>query len=197
MRLVYGAAALMLAVSLVASIANDGGNDGANGQPVVEGRAVWQLPAVRGADTGWRDALRTLRAEAPGRRAGGEEQVPDRDGPKAEQEISDAEPTPETPEAAFRRGYAEVGGPAELLEHFLLRVLPCEGGPTWGRADYGNGYIGRPQFHPGTWAQIEAALGELDAASPYDLGRAVGFWINAIGPENIATRGGWPVCGRR
>ena len=107
--------------------------------------------------------------------------------------VSDAAPVESEPDVAFSRGYRAEGGPDELLAHFLDVVLPCEGGADW-RPDHGNGYVSRAQFHRGTWQTITAALGVLDAGKPYDVGRAVAWWINAIGIEAVGTNAGWPWC---
>lgn len=100
-----------------------------------------------------------------------------------------------SPDDRFAAGYRDQGGPEYLLDHLLRDVLPCEGGPTY-RDDFGNGYRTRGQFSADTWAKITSALGALDGTEPYDVGRAVAYWVNAIGAANVATNAGWPVCGR-
>ena len=103
--------------------------------------------------------------------------------------------------AAFRQGYRQAGGPEALLEHFVEQVLPCEAGVdaesnidwTPGNADYRSA----AQFHPASWQRVESEVGRiLLYEEPYDVGVAVAAWLQLIGPENIATDGGWPYCGR-
>lgn len=101
----------------------------------------------------------------------------------------------------FRQGYRDGGGPLELEDHFIFRVLPCEAGTKAnGSIDWTPGnsdYRSAAQFHPASWATIERQAGRsLRFESPYDVGLAVAIWVQLIGKANIATTGGWPICGR-
>jgi hypothetical protein len=97
-------------------------------------------------------------------------------------------------DALFAQGYLDHGGDPALLDHLLVNVLPCEGGPTF-RNDYGNGYISRAQFHPGSWATAARYTGLSDGANPYHVGANVAVWIRLIGGGSAAgTTSGWPVC---
>lgn len=104
---------------------------------------------------------------------------------------------PDVPSAEdrFRAGYRDQGGPPELLEHFIHNVLPCESGDGNGGIDWTPGnqnYRTAAQFHPGTMATIEAAIGPIRFEDPYDVGRAVAWWLGAI--SEPGGTGGWPVC---
>jgi len=80
------------------------------------------------------------------------------------------------------------------VDHLLRNVGPCEGGPTF-RNDYGNGYVSRFQFHPGSWATAAAISGYNDGGDPYHVGANVATWIRLIGGREAAgTTSGWPVC---
>jgi len=74
----------------------------------------------------------------------------------------------------------------------LTDVGPCEGGPDWSILDYGNGYLSRFQFTPGSWNTRAQGTGFRDATNPYDVGRNVAWWINAI--KDPGSTEGWPVC---
>ena len=154
-------------------------DDDGYGSPGSMGTAQGHSDTSGGAD---KDGHRTLSSGNLGTtNAGG---VP-RDAAEA---ISDGD-------AAFLAGYRAYGGRPEWEQHFLRDVLPCEGGPAWGIADYGNGYLGRAQFTGDSWtrAGILAAKPEpLDAASPIDVGVAVAVWSNAI--DHPGSSGGWPWC---
>ena len=95
-------------------------------------------------------------------------------------------------DAAFIAGYLDHGGNPAWQAHFLYDVAPCEGGPTWGIADYGNGYISRLQFHPGSWATAATHTGLWDGADPYHVGANVAWWSGAI--DHPGTTSGWPYC---
>lgn len=123
-----------------------------------------------------------------------------------EEGLTDVPPQPVQPDRdasaqggdqAFAAGYLDHGGDPSLLAHLLANVLPCEGGPTF-RNDYGNGYISRAQFHPGSWATAVRHTGLNDGANPYHVGANVATWIRLIGGAGPAgTTSGWPVCWHR
>lgn len=95
-------------------------------------------------------------------------------------------------DAAFIAGYQDHGGNPAWLAHFLYDVAPCEGGYSWGIADYGNGYVSRLQFHPGSWATAASHTGLWDGADPYHIGANVAWWSSAI--DHPGTTSGWPHC---
>lgn len=105
--------------------------------------------------------------------------------------------------AAFRAGFLAGGGPEALVDHFLDQVLPCESAGARGRENIdwtpGNaGYRSAAQFHPVSWRRVERELGrQLAFEDPEHVGLATATWVRLIGEHNIATTGGWPVCGRR
>jgi hypothetical protein len=58
--------------------------------------------------------------------------------------------------------------------------------------DYGNGYISRYQFTPGSWSTASRATGYSDPNDPYSVGRNVAWWIDAI--SDPGSTAGWPNC---
>ena len=84
------------------------------------------------------------------------------------------------------------GGKTVYLTHLLRDVGPCEGGPDWSVRDYHNGYTSRFQFSYGSWATASRATGFTDGTDPYQVGRNVAWWINAI--ADPGSTDGWPTC---
>ncbi len=90
----------------------------------------------------------------------------------------------------FLAGYRAAGGPPELEQHFVERVIPCES--SW-RVDPPGSHLGLAQFHLGTW-RLSARPG-ADYRDPFEQGYAVARWLaSGIDP---GTTAGWPVCWHR
>lgn len=112
---------------------------------------------------------------------------------------ADREPGPAADPSAlldrFRAGYLDAGGPPAYLEHFVARVLPCE----YGGVEIGiwpamaSGYDTAAQFSPDSWRSARR-ISAADPTDPYEVGWAVGTWIQLIGVENAGTTSGWPTC---
>jgi hypothetical protein len=92
----------------------------------------------------------------------------------------------------FADGYLQHGGPVVHLQHLLEDVAPCEGGPDWSVQDYGNGYISRFQFNPGSWSTAAKSTGFKDGNDPYAVGVNVAWWLANI--KDPGSTEGWPVC---
>ena len=88
----------------------------------------------------------------------------------------------------FARGYADAGGPPELIDHLVYNVIPCESG--WQVEPPYSGFLGLAQFHPDTWARA----GGGDWRDPYQQGANVATWIRLIGVDAAGTAAGWPHC---
>ena len=163
---------------------------------------LWAVEGEPRADA--LDALR-LWAEDLGRSGLSVSEGSALDGPTSTPEPAAVEPGPRddtTAATEFRQGYRDASGPSDLEEHFVRNVLPCESGVRVdGNIDWTPGnsdYRSAAQFHPQSWERIEREVGRaLAFEDPYDVGLAVATWVRLIGPENIATNGGWPVCGKR
>ena len=96
----------------------------------------------------------------------------------------------------FVAGFLGAGGSPDMARRFIWIILPCEsaGQPPGGYIDWtpGGYFYTAAQIHPGNWGKIEAAAGRsLSFEDPYDVGVAAATWLQLIGEENIATRGGW------
>ena len=74
----------------------------------------------------------------------------------------------------------------------LENVAPCEGGPDWSIANYGNGYVSRFQFNAGSWSTVARATGFRDGTDPYAVGANVAWWITHI--KDPGSTEGWPTC---
>jgi hypothetical protein len=88
----------------------------------------------------------------------------------------------------FRRGYRDASGPEALLEHFIANVIPCES--DWNLQPKGQ-HVSAAQFSADSWVKARRSP-DSDPTNPYEVGFAVGRWLNLISEPGSSA--GWPTC---